>query len=152
MMYLTLGVGNNKTAGGNKNVPANQVGRDLMDCPVCERLLAVHPSISNLGHAQLEVGELLDQNRAERNHLFHTVNSNNFRIALVPMRYANPAYNVANNNPVYQDNPVALWAIPKSFPQDLYALWTERLTGLDGNIPARLFSARERGQMNCKYT
>ena len=146
------GQGNNETEEGNNDVPANQVGRDLMDRPVREQLLAVHSSICSLRRAQLEVRELLDQHRAERNRLFHIVNSNIRRISMVPTRRANPAQNVVNNNPVPQDNPEAPRAILKSRPRDLYELWTEYLTGLDGNKPARLFSARERGQMKYKYT
>ena len=69
------------------------------------------------------------------------MNSNIRRIAMVPTRRANPAQNVVNNNPVPQDNPEAPRAILKSCPRDLYELWTEYLTGLDGNKPARLFSA-----------
>ena len=75
-----------------------------MDRPVREQLLAVHSSICSLRHAQLEVRKLLDQHRAERNRLFHIVNSNIRRIAMVPTRHANPAQNVVNNNPVPQDN------------------------------------------------
>ena len=110
------GQGNNETGEGNNDVPVIQVGRNLMDRPVREQLLAVHSSICSLRRAQLEVRELLDHHRAERNRLFHIVNLNIRRIAMVPTRRANPAQNVVNNNPVPQDNPEAPRAILKSRP------------------------------------
>ena len=91
----------------------------------------------------------LEQLRAECFRMLHNINSNIGQIVTYPTRHVNPEGNLIQEN---VDNTVAPTAILKNHPQDLYELWIEYTTGLEGNKPARLFNASERGCVKDQYT
>ena len=71
----------------------------------------------------------LEQLRAECFRMLHNINSNIGQIVTYPTRHVNPQENLMQE---YVDNAVAPTAVLKNHPQDLYELWIEYTTGLEG--------------------
>jgi hypothetical protein len=143
-------IGNNDNAGGGNNVAGA-----FIDRPVRQQLLAIHSQLLGLTRADVELRTAIENYQIQSTRQYQTLNSNLRRIAIQPARRVAPNGN--NGNQQQQNNNVAAGnnggvATLSPTPRCLYTLWQENQVGFGGRKAARLFTARERGQVKHKFS
>ena len=139
--------------GGN----GGGAGRNFIDRPVREQLLAMHSAISTLRRGQSTITDKIEQTRAEQKRNFTLIKTTVQRMANTPARLIGGTSrnrqgpNIQGPLTMAAANQVGRPAV-LAMPRDLYQLWNEYTQGLNGNKPASQFTAAERGRFKHKYT